>query len=258
MHKRVPGTLSVQAVAGGVVVEPVEGNMVRFGRNREAVDVCVGLDDDQVSRQHGLLVRRRGTWWLSNTGRGPIELPNAQWLRPGEEPIPLSAGYTTVFVLGSRGRDHLVEFYVAGSDGTPPPSRHRSVTRGPQVWPLRPKERLVLVALGQRYLLNEPSPQPLTRAQVAELLDALQPEAKWTEKRVERVIGTVRERLSAAGVHGLLRTEVGEPVGNTLSDNLLKELVRSTTLCPEDLDLLEPAEPDGAEGSVLRFPDQQQ
>lgn len=33
--------------------------------------------------------------------------------------------------------------------------------------------------------------------------------------------------------------EVGEPVGNTLNDNLLTELVQSTTLVPPDLALLD-------------------
>jgi hypothetical protein len=238
----VGGTLTAQAVTGSIVVDPGEGRTVRFGRNSGAVDLCVGGDDDQVSRQHGLLVCRRGTWWLSNTGRGPIELPKSQWLRPSEDPVPLQVGYTTLFVLGSRSRDHLLELYVSGADGGPPRSRHRAVTRPARIWELGSRERLVLVALGQRYLLNEPSPQPQTRLQVAELLNELQ-EAKWTEKRVERVIKKVRRRLSGHGIPGLMREEVGEPVGNALSDNLLKELVRSTTLGPDDLHLLEPCEP---------------
>lgn len=234
------GTLTAHAVTGGIVVEPGEGRTVRFGRNSETVDLCVGGDDDQVSREHGLLVCRRGTWWLSNTGRGPIELPKSQWLRPSEGPVPLLVGYTTLFVLGSRSRDHLVELYVSGADGGPPPSRHRAVTRPAQVWELTAKERLVLVALGQRYLCNEPAPQPLTRYQVAQLLNELQPSATWTEKKVERVVEKVRRQLSARGVYGLLREEVGEPIGNALSDNLIQELLRSTTLQPDDLDLLEP------------------
>lgn len=47
-------------------------------------------------------------------------------------------------------------------------------------------------------------------------------------------------RLSrAGGVEGLTREEVGEPVGNTLNHNLIMELLRSTTLVPSDLNLLE-------------------
>jgi len=57
----------------------------------------------------------------------------------------------------------------------------------------------------------------------------------WSAKRVEHVVADVRARLSARGVHGLVREEVGEPVGNALNDNLLRELVLSTTLVPTDL-----------------------
>jgi hypothetical protein len=233
------GTLSVQAVSGGVIAEPEEGASVKFGRHQEAVDVGVGMDDDQVSRQHGLIVLRRGTWWLSNTGRGPIELPQSRWLRPSEEPIPLAGGYTTLHVLGSRERDHLVELYVAGVDGLAPLIRHSSVTRPTRAWDLNPDERLVLVALGQRYLLNDPGPQPLTHQQVTDVLVELRPDAKWTKKKVEQIVDKVRKRLSARGVEGLLREEVGEPVGNTLGDNLIKELLRSMTLTPNDLELVD-------------------
>jgi len=45
----------------------------------------------------------------------------------------------------------------------------------------------------------------------------------------------VRNQLSAQGVYGLVREEVGEPVGNLLNHSLLTELVRSTTLVPPDL-----------------------
>lgn len=38
---------------------------------------------------------------------------------------------------------------------------------------------------------------------------------------------------------GLTKAEVGEPVGNALNDNLLRELVLSTTLVPPDLGLLD-------------------
>jgi hypothetical protein len=240
LRRPTSGTLSVQAISGGVIAEPREGTAVRFGRHQKIVDVGVGLDDDQVSRQHGLIVLRRGTWWLSNTGRGPIELPRSRWLRPSEEPIPLATGYTTLHVLGSRDRDHLVELYVAGVDGAAPPVRHSAVTRPTRPWELSPDEHLVLVALGRRYLHNDPSPQPLTHLQVATLLDELRPDAGWTKKKVEKTVDRVRNRLSARGVAGLLREEVGEPVGNTLGDNLLKELLSTMTLVPDHLDAIEP------------------
>lgn len=113
------------------------------------------------------------------------------------------------------------------------------VTRPTRPWELTSDERLVLVALGQRYLHNDPGPQPLTHQQVADLLVELRPDAKWTKKKVEQIVDKVRKRLAGRGVDGLLREEVGEPVGKTLGDNLIKELLRSMTLTPDDLSLVE-------------------
>ncbi|MGI5213489.1 hypothetical protein [Plantactinospora sp. CA-290183] len=239
-----PGTIFVLAVTGGVTVRPQDGRTVRFGRNLPDVDVCVGVDDIRVSRQQGVLRHRQGFWWISNTGRSPIRLPSSRWLFSNDEPIPLQPGYTPVFVRGSRHREHLLEVYVAGPDGGRPALRPGDVTEPPRTWRLSPDERLALVVLGQRYLLHEAHPQPLSRQQVAEQLAELRPAANWTVKRVEHLVADVRSRLSAGGVHGLVREEVNEPVGNALNDNLLRELVLSTTLVPRDLDLLdEPPEP---------------
>jgi hypothetical protein len=113
------------------------------------------------------------------------------------------------------------------------------VTMPPKRWHLTADEHLLLVVLGQRYLLHEANPQPVSRQHVAQILAELQPDVNWSAKRVEHVVADVRARLSARGVHGLVREEVGEPVGNALNDNLLRELVLSTTLVPTDLALLD-------------------
>lgn len=235
-----PGTIFVLTVTGGVAVPPGDGHTVRFGRNRSDVDVCVGADDLQVSRRQGELRYGQGHWWITNTGRSPIRLPRSRWLFDSEEPVPLPSGYSPVFVRGSRHREHLLELYVAGPDGGRPVQRPDDVTVPPKTWRLSPDEKLVLVALGQRYLLHEAHPQPMSRQQVARELAELQPWANWTVKRVEHLIADVRARLSAGGVYGLVREEVSEPVGNSLNDNLLRELVLSTTLVPRDLALLDP------------------
>jgi hypothetical protein len=57
----------------------------------------------------------------------------------------------------------------------------------------------------------------------------------------------VRERLSHPDyrprVEGLLRDEaLGEPLGNALNDNLIRALLQSTTLVPQDLERLDPYE----------------
>jgi hypothetical protein len=88
----------------------------------------------------------------------------------------------------------------------------------------------------------EAHPQPLTWRQAYEHLNDLKPDAGWTAKKVEHKVTTVRDRLSRGGVPGLTREEVGEPVGNTLNQNLIRELMESTTLVPPDLALLDDPE----------------
>ncbi|MGH3761569.1 FHA domain-containing protein [Actinophytocola sp.] len=234
-----PGAIYALSIAGGITMGPREGRTVVFGRNKPEVHVCIGEDDRRVSRQHGVLTHLRGQWWVRNTGRLPIRLPGSQWLFAKEDSLPLTEGYTPLFVPGTRGREHLLELFVAGDDGRRPATRHDAVTDPPKTWRLLPDERLALVLLGQRYLLHESDPQPLTRQQVAEQLIELQPEAGWTHRKVEHLLAAVRERLSRGGVAGLTREEVGEPVGNKLNDNLVRALVLSTTLVPPDLRLLD-------------------
>ncbi|MDI5975711.1 FHA domain-containing protein [Amycolatopsis magusensis] len=234
-----PGAIVARTLAARLHVDPAEGRTVRFGRNRPDVDLCVGETDLRVSRRHGLLTHRGGHWWVANTGQSPIRLPRARWLFRDEDSVPLPSGYTPLFVPGSGDREHLLELYVADDRDTPVPPRADSVTQPPTRWRLTPDERLVLVVLGQRYLLHEADPQPVSRQQAALMLAELQPEANWSAKRVEHVVADVRTRLSAHGVPGLLREEVGEPVGNTLNNNLLRELVLTTTLVPPDLALLD-------------------
>jgi hypothetical protein len=207
----------------------------RGRRNADEVHICIGGDDRRVSRRHGTLTCHNAHWWLRNTGCSPIGLAS-RLLFPGEEPIPLDHGYTPVFVPGSHGREHLLEVYVVGAAGERPSAQHAGHTIAPSVWPLSADERLVLVVLGQRYLLHEPNPHPLSWQQTAAQLAELQPAAGWTAKRAEHIVSRVRAQLSKAGVAGLTRDEVSGPVGNALNDNLLKELVRSSTLVPPDLE----------------------
>ncbi|WP_345472314.1 FHA domain-containing protein [Actinoallomurus oryzae] len=234
-----PGTIFTLTLAGGIALGSGEGREVIFGRNRPDVHVCLGEDDLRVSRRHGSLVHRDRQWWLHNTGRLPIRLPGARLLFGNEEPVPLAEGYTPLFVRGSNEREHLLEVYVAGADGRRPAPRHEDVTRPPRMWALDEDERLALIVLGQRYLLHEPRPQPLSWHVAAAQLAELRPDAGWTRKKVEHLVLGVRNRLSAGGVAGLTRAEIGEPVGNALNHNLIRELLLSTTLVPPDLAVLD-------------------
>lgn len=234
-----PGTVFALSLTGGLMLGPGDGREVLFGRNRPDVHVCVGEDDPQVSRKQGTLTYRAGRWWVSNTGRLPIRVAAGRLLFRGEEPLPLDDGYTPLFTRGSRDREHLMEVFVTGPEGRRPPVRHTDVTRPPRVWLLTDDERLALVVLGQRYLLHEPRPQPLTWKQTAAQLAELQPHAGWREKKVEHMVNGVRAMLSRDGVPWLTREEVGEPVGNSLNDNLIRALMASTTLVPMDLSLID-------------------
>lgn len=234
-----PGTIFVLAVGSGFTVGPRENRTVVFGRNRPDVHVCVGEDDRRVSRHHGTLTYRQERWWVANTGRLPIRLPGGWLLFAGEDEVPLEDGYTPLFVRGAGRREHLLEVYVTGPDGQAPRRQPSDATHPPRTWRLNPDERIALVVLGQRYLLHEDRPQPLAWREAAAQLAQLRPDAGWTAKKVEHAVVAVRTRLSKGGVPGLTREEVGEPVGNALNDNLLRELMESTTLVPPDLALLD-------------------
>jgi len=235
-------TIYALALTGGIAVPPRRGREIFFGRNRTDVHVCLGEDDPKISRRHGILIHREDQWWVGNLGKLPIRLSGQRLLFPGEDEIPLTEGYTPLFLRGSRKREHLLELYVTGPDGAKPIAKPEDQTQPPRTWRLQPDERLALLVLGQRYLSHEPYPQPLAWRQVYEQLAELQPTKGWTPRKVEHLVASVRDRLSRAGVSGLLREEVGEPVGNSLNHNLIQELMFSTTLVPRDLAMLDEPE----------------
>lgn len=232
------GTLHVLAMSGGITVGPKEGRTILFGRNRPDVHVCVGEDDQRISRHQGTLTHHDNQWWIGTAGRLPLRLPGSRLLFNQDEPLPLEPGYTPVFLRGSHGREHLLEVHVRAGTDQVTATHHSASTRPPRTWPLSPVEHLALVVLGQRYLLHEAYPNPLSWRQAAEQLDEIRPGEGWTHKKVEHLVVGVRNRLSRAGVAGLTREEVGEPVGNTLNHNLLRELLESTTLVPPDYRLI--------------------
>ncbi|MFG3340493.1 FHA domain-containing protein [Glycomyces sp. NPDC048151] len=234
-----PGTIYALSVSGGVRFRPKEERVVLFGRNRPEVHVCVGEDDRRVSRSQGRLARRGDHWWLANTGHLPLQLPGARMLFPEDEAYPLETGYTPVFISGTARRRHLVELYVAGVDGRLPTPAPEASTLKDKPWKLDADERLALVCLAQRYLLHDAYPQPVSWKQVAAELAELHPGGGWRPKKAEHLVAGVRKRLSAAGVPGLTREEVGEPVGNMLNHNLVTELLRTRTLVPPDLFVLD-------------------
>ncbi|WP_410599901.1 FHA domain-containing protein [Amycolatopsis sp. lyj-90] len=230
-------TLVARTLDGGYSCEPGEGRRVSFGRNHHDVHIPLGVDDRRVARECGELTFHDGLWRVRNTGKVPIRL-GFRLVLPDGEPLPLGPGYSTLLVEGSPGRVHALELRVVGRDHAIPVARPNDETVVPATWRLTAGERVVLTMLSQRYLLHEPEPRPLSLRTVAASLAELQPEVSWTTKRVEHIVTAVRTRLARDGVPALTKEEVGEPVGDALKRNLIRELLTSATLTPADLDLL--------------------
>ncbi|HET9254828.1 MAG TPA: FHA domain-containing protein [Pseudonocardiaceae bacterium] len=232
------GTLFALGERGGICVAPTAKFTVIFGRNEPEVHVCVGAGDGKVSRAHGQIQHDGWRWTVRNTGKLPIRLPGSQLLLSGhEEPLP--EAYTPLFIGSRRDREHLLEVRVAGRvPAGPPGAGSGDCTTETKIWELSDRERLVLIALSQRYLRHEAYPQPLSWSNVAADVAHLAPTFGLTPKGAEHIVSAVRARLVKREVPGLTRDEVGEPVGNALNHNLIHELLLSTTLVPPDLRLL--------------------
>jgi hypothetical protein len=206
------------------------------------VHVPVGVDDPTVSRRHGVFTctGEGGDWWLRNTGRLPIELPDGALMLNGHQRI-VESGYTPLVINSSKQRSHLVEVRLVGESDRRPRSTTGAETVDPEtVYELSAQERLVLTALAKRYLEgHDDFPLPLAWEETARLASASPYSAKtWTHRTAANTVEDVRERLHRRGVRGLLRDEVGEPVGSTLSINLIRELLKTATLSAQDLRLL--------------------
>ncbi|NGO11015.1 FHA domain-containing protein [Streptomyces sp. HC44] len=237
-----PGTLHARSLTGGIRVPPRPGLTIRFGRGEEPdVDLAVGEDDLRVSRRHGELTFQASQWWLRNTGQQLVRLPHGRLMHITTEPIPLAPGYTPLFVKGSGYREHLVELYVTGHDTPGLVPRRQAPTVKPRIWPLAEDERLLLVVLGQHYLLYEDGPRPLSYRRAAAQLEYLRPDDNWTDRRIEHKVKAVRQRLHDGGFpYPLIHDkEAGAPNDNNLLHNLLRGLVESTTLVPPDLELID-------------------
>jgi len=237
-----PGTILVMGPDGGYAVPPRRFTLL-FGRDREDVHVPVGVTDPYVSRRQGVFTcsGQDGGWWLSNTGNLPIEMPGGVLLLRGHRRL-IEPGYTSLFIHTPRGH-HFLEVRVVGHLDEP----HREAAtptepeRDPDTYELTPSERLVLTALAERYLQGQDQyPLPRTWEETARLVNGSHRTTKtWTFKSVAYVVESVRVRLHDRGVRGLMRDEVGEPVGTSLSANLIRELLRTATLTPDDLELLD-------------------
>lgn len=230
------GTIFALTVEGGWAVPPRRYEL-SFGRDHENVHIPIGVGDKSISRRHGTLVCHGLEWTVRNEGRLPMVFPGDTMLLSGQERV-LEDAYTPVFIGDLGRRVHALEIRLVGGRIDPGVSGSADETVVPADHRLGDTERLVLTSLAQRYLLGLPHPQPASWKQVADDMNEVSgPDRSWSEKSAARVVAAVRDRLSDT-VPGLRREEVlGEPIGNALNDNLIRALLQSATLTPEDLRL---------------------
>lgn len=233
------GTIFVLAADGGWTVPPRRFELL-FGRDKENVNIPVGVSDPHVSRVHGRLICHGQEWTVRNEGELPMLFPGDSMLLKGHERL-VEEAYTPVFIGDLTRRMHSMEIRLIDSGRAKTGCDPDDETVAPVPHPLSDTERLVLTALARRYLLGLPRPRPASWKQVADDMGLLPGDRQWNEKMVARIVAGVRERLSEPGyrrpVAGLLRDEVfGEPLGNALNENLIRALLQSATLTPADVD----------------------
>ncbi|MEV0761784.1 hypothetical protein [Nocardia sp. NPDC050435] len=234
-----PGTIFALGSEHGYAFPP--GNFtVHFGRSRDDVHVPVGVNDSRISRKHGVLEGDGAQWRIRNHGRLPIRLPGDKLLLTGQD-IIVEYGYTPLFIGSRKHQSHLLEVHLVAARTSDHAAPYNSLTTPPEVYRLSLDEQLVLTALAQRYLRQEPYPQPLSWKQVADELNNSPDERMWTPKTAAHIVATVRARLSAGPdpIPGLrVEDGIGEPVGNTLNHHLIQALLGSATLVPAHLQML--------------------
>lgn len=113
---KIAGTLYVRTAEGSLRIRPEAVEPLLFGRNRNAVHICLGGDDRNVSRVQGSVTFHDRTWWLQNRGRRRLQLPRGLELASGSDEWPLPPGHTVVFLRTNAIRVHILELYV--SEGT--------------------------------------------------------------------------------------------------------------------------------------------
>ena len=236
-----PGTIYVKSAQAGFCVPPRRFALY-FGRAAEDVHVPVGPDDPYVSRRHGVLSGDGERWLLRNDGRRPIQLPGGDLLLRGHE-LTMAAGYTPLTIQTPNCRSHLVEVFVVGYSNAVRAGGSDTPTAASNMPVLSLGEQLVVTALAQRYLRQEPYPQPVSWKQVAQNLNCCAPRPRqWTARSAENMMAAVRRRLASGNrpVPGLLQVDgIGEPVGSMLSHNLIVALLKDGALTPGDLSLLD-------------------
>jgi hypothetical protein len=229
-------TLFVLGADGGYAAAPARSNRLVLGRNSNDVHVTVGAMDWYISREHATIRfagdAARPHWLLRNDGRLPIRIPDMPGLLHGHE-VELPLGYTPLYIRGSRR--HVVEVLISRT-GSPPASVRPDTGTRDMRWPLAQRERLVLVALLQEFLLRTDDPRPLSWKETSEVLNDVPGQGGWTERKAENVVDGLRHKLARAG-KAAVTVDSAHP--EVIKLNLARFLVETATLVPPDLGLLE-------------------
>jgi hypothetical protein len=230
------GSLFMLGEHGGFAAAPRVNHRLVLGRNNTDVHVVVGAGDWYVSREQAVVqcvpLGNGMTWTLRNLGRRPIRLPAAPLLLQEHETV-LKPGYTPLFIHGDRL--HVIELLVSAgrreSTLAPPDAATRDLG-----WPLKDRQRLVLVAMFQAFLRQDSPAHPLSASDTAKILNAMAGQASWTPSKVHHVVDEVRHELAAAGEAGLT-ADSAHP--EALRHNLIQVLLHTATLVPPDLRILD-------------------
>ncbi|MFD9740396.1 FHA domain-containing protein [Umezawaea sp. NPDC059074] len=218
---------------GGYGAAPAPANRLVLGRNSPDVHITVGIGDWYVSREHATLRYAAGRGWtLRNNGKLPIRVPDLPpVLKEHETALP--PGYTPLYIQGSRV--HVIELLISGGRGRQEESRPAAATRD-MSWPLTDRERLVLVALFQDFLLRVDGAHPLSWNRTSQVLGEVPGQSRWTDRKAENVVDGVRRKLAQGGVDGVTSASAHP---EAIKRNLLRTLLDTATLVPPDLRLLE-------------------
>src|SRR5262249_12669874 len=117
-----PGSIFVIGDQQGWAVPPRRFTL-HFGRDEEEVHVPLGVDDPDISRQHGVFLGDGTRWWLENRGRLPIQMPDRSLLLRGHG-CELASGYTPL-IIAQRDRKHVLHVRLVGHG-------HDSAVRSPK------------------------------------------------------------------------------------------------------------------------------
>lgn len=243
-----PGAEALETAEGAALVVDFGGRKERIPAGTTFVigrGADLAMDDNQyVHRRFLELDQRDGIWWLSNVGsRLTASVASADGmaqslLAPGES-MPLVFSATTVmFTAGPT--TYEVEF----SAETPfyqVSTPWASTADGADIAGLlSPVQRIVLTAL------SEPMLRLASQGSVRlPAMDEVAVRLGWSLEKLERRAGSLCDKFARHGIRGLGRDSAGR-MPDAVRSRLVEHAVGARIVTPDDLELLEAFDPQGA------------